>query len=72
MRKLKRNKQERAFLRGYRAGLSGASQSRGPRLSSLLHQDWINGWRIGRQDLWCGYQLVDGISRQHILKQQLQ
>lgn len=54
MRRQKRDLMERAYQRGYLAGLKGKSKSLCPKADGPEHQEWINGWREGRTDHWSG------------------
>lgn len=63
MRRLKRDKSERAFQKGYLAGLGGRSKESCPSENGVLHQQWINGWREGRIDNWEGKTGVSGVQR---------
>lgn len=55
MKRQKRNLPERAYSRGYLAGIEGRSRSRCPHDSGPVRQNWLNGWREGREDHWNGY-----------------
>ena len=68
MRRHKRNLAVRAYQRGYLAGLNGFSKSRCPKETGPEHQEWINGWRAGREDQWQGMQ---GASAVHHLNRVL-
>ena len=63
MRRQKRDMVERAYLRGYRAGVSGRSKDLCPVESPEMRQQWLNGWREGRTDHWEGYTGVSGIHK---------
>ena len=63
MRRQKRDKMERAFQRGYIAGVEGKSKDRCPKGYGPEHQQWMNGWRVGRYDHWDGLTGVRGIHR---------
>ncbi|MDF1762509.1 MAG: ribosome modulation factor [Oleibacter sp.] len=62
MKKQKRDIQERAYARGYRAGLERRSKDLAPP-AGPLHDYWMSGWRAGRADNWDGYTGVSGIHR---------
>lgn len=62
MRKQKRDLQERAFSRGYRAGIDRRSKDLAPS-QGPLREAWMSGWRAGRCDNWDGYTGVSGIHR---------
>jgi len=55
MKRQKRDQTERAFTKGYQAGIDGRSRSLCPHESGLNRQQWLNGWRESRIDQWDGY-----------------
>ena len=55
MKRQKRDQTERAFVKGYQAGIDGRSKSLCPHESGLARQQWLNGWRESRIDQWDGY-----------------
>ncbi len=55
MKTQKRTHMERAFSKGYQAGIEGRSRSICPHETSIARQTWLTGWREGRQDHWSGY-----------------
>lgn len=55
MKRQKRNQIERAFSKGYQAGIEGRSRNLCPHENATTRQNWINGWREGREDHWNGY-----------------
>ncbi len=61
MKKQKRDMQERAYARGYKAGIERRSKDLAPTDSNREH--WMAGWRSGRSDHWDGYTGVSGIHR---------
>ena len=61
MKRQKRDMQERAFARGYRAGVERRSKDLAP--AGPTHDDWMAGWRSGREDNWDGYTGVSGIHK---------
>lgn len=63
MRRQKRDRTERAFQKGYLAGMNGKSKEACPIEVGSLHQEWINGWREGRIDLREGRTGVRGVHR---------
>ncbi len=63
MRRQKRNVEQRAFNKGYQAGVSGKSKSLCPNTSANVQQFWMNGWREGREDNWSGLTGVSGIHK---------
>lgn len=63
MRRQKRNMAERAFIKGYQAGVSGRSKDSCPISQATMRQEWLNGWREGRSDNWDGYVGVSGLHK---------
>ena len=55
MKRQKRDQTERAFVKGYQAGIDGRSKSLCPHESGEARQQWLNGWRESRIDQWDGY-----------------
>jgi ribosome modulation factor len=55
MKRQKRDQTERAFTKGYQAGIEGRSKSLCPHESGQARQQWLNGWRESRMDQWDGY-----------------
>jgi len=54
MKRQKRDQAERAFTKGYQAGIDGRSRSLCPHESGTARQQWLNGWRESRVDQWDG------------------
>ena len=50
MRRVKRNRIQRAFDKGYQLGLAGRSKENCPFLTGLARSKWLEGWREGRND----------------------
>jgi ribosome modulation factor len=63
MRRQKRDRNTRAFDKGYQAGLSGRSMEECPHVEQLHRQHWIAGWREGRADQWDGLTGVSGVHK---------
>ena len=63
MRRQKRDMNERAFDRGYHAGISGKSSETCPHEDHLHRQHWLNGWREGRSDQWDGLTGISGVHK---------
>lgn len=61
MRRLKRDPSERAYLKGYRAGIIGKQKTQCPHEQERIRQHWLNGWRQGRSDQWDGFTGVSGL-----------
>ncbi|BFM16427.1 ribosome modulation factor [Maricurvus nonylphenolicus] len=55
MKRQKRNQIERAFSKGYNAGIEGRSRSLCPHENGNMRQTWLSGWREGREDHWDGF-----------------
>jgi len=54
MKSQKRDQTERAFTKGYQAGIDGRSRSLCPHETGIARQQWLNGWRESRIDQWDG------------------
>lgn len=52
MKRQKRDRGDRAYSRGYLAGLQGRSRDCCPFMEDTLRLTWINGWREGRDGSW--------------------
>ncbi|MAX54525.1 MAG: ribosome modulation factor [Alcanivoracaceae bacterium] len=48
MKRQKRNRDDRAYSRGYNAGLDGKSREDCPFGSLTARTNWMGGWREGR------------------------
>lgn len=66
MKRKKRDSSARAFSRGYLAGAAGKSRSICPHTSGEVRQDWLTGWREGREDHWAGYNTMAHAHRLHL------
>lgn len=55
MKTQKRHQIERAFSKGYQAGIDGRSRSLCPHDKGNTRQTWLTGWREGRTDHWDGF-----------------
>ena len=62
MKKQKRDLCERAYARGYRAGLERRSKDLAP-ATGTVRDHWLAGWRNGRADNWDGLTGVSGIHK---------
>lgn len=62
MKRHKRDKEDRAFARGYQIGRRGKSKELNPYGDTNIRQSWHSGWRQGREDNWNGYIGVAGVS----------
>lgn len=63
MKRQKRDIEQRAFNKGYQAGISGKSKSQCPSTPQAAQQNWLSGWREGRGDNWDGLVGVSGIHK---------
>jgi ribosome modulation factor len=55
MKTQKRSQTNRAFSKGYQAGVSGKSWGNCPFESGETRENWMAGWRDGREDNWNGF-----------------
>ncbi|MGK0440540.1 MAG: ribosome modulation factor [Pseudohongiellaceae bacterium] len=63
MKRQKRDHSERAFQKGYMAGVSGKNKENCPHEQEMMKQQWLTGWREGRTDQWDGYTGVSGLHK---------
>ncbi len=63
MKRQKRDMYNRAFDRGYQAGVSGRSSEFCPHVSDQSRQAWLSGWREGRSDQWDGLTGISGVHK---------
>lgn len=63
MKRQKRNQVDRAFGKGYQAGVMGRSRSLCPHDTGNARQEWLTGWREGREDHWNGFNRVASAQR---------
>ena len=63
MKRQKRDMLTRAFEKGYQLGSKGRSRDLCPAVVGPTHQEWMNGWREGREDMWKGMSGVRGLHR---------
>ncbi|MDX9875367.1 MAG: ribosome modulation factor [Spongiibacteraceae bacterium] len=63
MKRQKRDMQERAYQRGYRAGLDGRTRSTCPHVHGPARTEWLLGWHEGRRDHWDGLSLASGMEK---------
>ncbi|MAY37751.1 MULTISPECIES: ribosome modulation factor [Spongiibacter] len=64
MRRQKRDMTERAYQRGYQAGISGRNKENCPHTQEQLRQQWLTGWREGRGDHWDGIDTATALEKQ--------
>lgn len=62
MRRKKRDKNTRAFTKGYQIGLYGKSKELCPYSDKEGKQNWLSGWRSGREDNWDGLTGTSGLA----------
>lgn len=63
MKRQKRNQTERAFSKGYQAGIAGRSRSICPHETGMARQEWLSGWREARTDQWDGYNVMAQVQK---------
>ena len=63
MKRKKRDLSDRAFQKGYSAGVNGKNKGHCPHEQENMKQQWLTGWREGRSDQWDGFTGVSGIHR---------
>ncbi|USA43239.1 ribosome modulation factor [Spongiibacter taiwanensis] len=64
MKRQKRDMSERAYQRGYSAGIAGRTKECCPHTQHQLKQEWITGWREGRNDHWDGLSTAAALQKQ--------
>ena len=52
MKRQKRDRFQRAYVHGYKAGITGRSRDDCPSQDVNLREYWMSGWREGRGDQW--------------------
>lgn len=55
MKRQKRSQSDRAFCKGYLAATENKPLESCPYANGDRHQQWVNGWRDGREDYWNGF-----------------
>ena len=63
MKRQKRSHDERAFTKGYKAGVDGRSRTLCPHDSGQARQLWLGGWREAREDQWDGFNRMAQIQK---------
>ncbi|WP_017429898.1 ribosome modulation factor [Vreelandella jeotgali] len=61
MKRQKRDPFQRAYVRGYKAGVNGRSRDECPSDNVNVREYWMSGWREGRGDQWDGMTGISGI-----------
>ena len=62
MKRQKRDMNDRAYNRGYHAGLAGRPKDQCPHAQGDTRRSWLGGWSEGRQDGWESKSGVSGLS----------
>jgi len=55
MKRKKRDKSERAFTQGFKAGIRGHEMESCPFTQTEVRGSWYGGWREGRSNYLSGY-----------------
>jgi len=63
MKRVKREKSSRAFSKGYNHGVQGHSRTLCPYEDATNRQNWLSGWREGREHMWSGFALGSTLKR---------
>jgi ribosome modulation factor len=63
MKRQKRDRFQRAYVHGYKAGITGRSRDDCPSQDVNLREYWMSGWREGRGDHWAGMTGVSGLHK---------
>ena len=61
MKRQKRDKGDRAYNKGYHAGLASRPKDSCPHSKAEVRQRWMNGWSEGRNDSWSALNGVSGL-----------
>jgi len=60
MHTIKRRSEEKAYLKGYRAGINGRSDFLCPYKTNInAREKWLGGWREGREQLIMSGDIVE-------------
>lgn len=60
MKRMKRNKEQRAFKQGYKQGVHGHPKEQCPYHSLITEREqWMSGWREGHASYVAGYRLTE-------------
>ena len=65
MKRCKRDMTQRAFQRGYNAGLCGKSRESCPHETLSQREQWMSGWLAGNEANWSAMTGVSGLSNLH-------
>ncbi len=63
MKSQKRDRANRLYTRGFKAGIKGDSHEKCPSTQEDLRTNWMNGWREGREAMWSGMRGVSAIHK---------
>lgn len=64
MKRAKRDKNARAYMKGYQMGNKGRSRDLCPfNEPTPAREAWMAGWRLGREDLWSGYSGISALGQ---------
>lgn len=63
MKRVKRDRSNRAYSKGYQSGVQGKSRDMCPYTETNTRQFWLAGWRDGRADHWAGFVGVSGVHK---------
>ena len=63
MKRQKRDMNDRAYHRGYHAGLDGKPKDKCPHAAGETRQQWLHGWSEGRSDSWASLSGIAALSQ---------
>lgn len=63
MKRHKRDRTNRAWQRGYQAGLIGRSRDSCPHHIDAQRNSWVEGWEVGQADMADGALSVGGLHK---------
>jgi len=52
LKRQKRDRNQRAYDRGYAAGIKGKSKNICPHADEATRGEWLGGWRQAKDDAW--------------------
>lgn len=61
MKRQKRDPFQKAYVSGYKAGVTGRSRDDCPSQGIEMRESWMSGWREGREAQWSGMTGVSGL-----------
>ncbi|MEH6551097.1 MAG: ribosome modulation factor [Pseudomonadales bacterium] len=62
MKRHKRDMNQRAYQRGYHAGLCGKDREACPHENMAQREQWLGGWLEGRDAQWSAMTGISGLS----------